>query len=112
MKNTSEAGRERILMICERKGITVNYLTTICDINPSTLQGIMSGKNGASIFTIERICMGMNYTFADFFSTKALLRLPSYPAKKKVTKNQENKAEVEQENNIVGESVIKVADEA
>ena len=81
-QSTSEAIIERILMICERKGITLHKLAKISEVSPSTLRRIVCGKTNASLETIEKLCKGLNYTFADFFSTKALRRLPSYPAKK------------------------------
>ena len=85
-QRTSEAITERILMICGKRQLTVSKFAEFCNLNPSTLNGIVSGKNNASIGTIEKICKATNLTFADFFSTKALRRLPSYPVKKKNSK--------------------------
>ena len=96
MQNTSEAIATRILMICGKKQLTASKFAEFCNLNPSTLNGIISGKNNASIGTIEKICKATNLTFADFFSTKALRRLPSFPVKKKVIKRQENMAIVEE----------------
>ena len=94
-QSTSEAIATRILMICGKKQLSVSKFAEFCKLNPSTLNGIISGKNNASIGTIEKICKATNLTFADFFSTKALRRLPSYPVKIKTARNKETDIPVE-----------------
>ena len=63
------AVRNRILELCKSKDITVNKLGTICGITQSTLKNIVSKRNGATVLTIKKICVGLNISIVDFFNT-------------------------------------------
>ena len=67
----STATRARILELCRKQKITINKLGTICGITQSTLKNIMSGRNGATVITIKKICDGLEITIGEFFSTPA-----------------------------------------
>ena len=60
---------ERILSLCQERNITVNKLGTICGITQSTLKNITSGRNGASILTVKKICDGLEFDIAEFFNS-------------------------------------------
>jgi len=70
-----EAVKNRILELCAEKNITVNKLGTICGITQSTLKNITSGRNGATVLTIKKICDGLDITIADFFNTSMFKKL-------------------------------------
>lgn len=70
-----EAVKNRILELCAAKNITINKLGTICGITQSTLKNITSGRNGATVLTIKKICDGLDITIADFFNTSMFKKL-------------------------------------
>ena len=61
------AVRERIFELCEKRNITINKLGTICGVTQSTLKNIMSGRNGATIITLKKICDGLEIDVIEFF---------------------------------------------
>ena len=42
---TTEAVRDRILHLCEERGLTINHLATICALPPSSIKNILYGKS-------------------------------------------------------------------
>ncbi len=65
---TGEAIKNRIIGLCENKGITVNKLATLCGITQSTLSNIISLRNNSTtVSTIKKICDGLEITLVDFF---------------------------------------------
>ncbi|MCL2695276.1 MAG: helix-turn-helix transcriptional regulator [Clostridiales bacterium] len=65
----STALRARIFELCDERNITYNKLGTICGITQSTLKNILSGRNGATVITIKKLCDGLEITIGEFFST-------------------------------------------
>ena len=64
------AVRYRILELRQQKGITViNKLGTICGITQSTLKNIASGRNGATVLTLKKICDGLEIDIIEFFNS-------------------------------------------
>jgi transcriptional regulator with XRE-family HTH domain len=60
---------KRILELCEAQKISIYRLADKSDITQSTLQNIVSGRNtDVMVGTIEKICLGLNMTLAEFFS--------------------------------------------
>ena len=70
-----KAVKNRILELCAAKNITINKLGTICGITQSTLKNITSGRNGATVLTIKKICDGLDITIAEFFNTSTFKKL-------------------------------------
>lgn len=69
--NTTEAVKTRILNLCWERDITINRLSTICGLPPSSIKNILYGKSkNPKILTIKIICDGLNITLGEFFSTK------------------------------------------
>ena len=68
--NTKEAIANRILQLCDEKGIAVNELANISGVAPSTVYSILNEKsqNPGSI-TIKKLCDGLEITLGEFFST-------------------------------------------
>ncbi|MBQ3074925.1 MAG: helix-turn-helix transcriptional regulator [Clostridia bacterium] len=65
-----EAVRLRILELCEKRGITVNRLSTLCGVTQSTLANITGGRNqSTTVSTIKKICDGMEISIGEFFDS-------------------------------------------
>ena len=69
------AVRERILALCQERKITINKLGTICGITQSTLENIVSGRNGVTVVTLKKICDGLEISIVGFFDTEEFLAL-------------------------------------
>ena len=68
--NIGEATRLRILELCEKNGMSVNRLGTVCGITQSTLNNIVNGRNNSTtISTIKKICDGLDMRVEDFFDS-------------------------------------------
>lgn len=64
-----EAIIQRILALCDERGLTVNKLSTICGMTQSTLNNIVNGRNkSTTASTIKKICDGLGITITDFFN--------------------------------------------
>ena len=67
---TIEAVRNRILILCGERGITINRLATLSALPPSSIKNILYGKSeNPKLITIKMICDGLDITLADFFDT-------------------------------------------
>ncbi len=63
-----EAVRRRILGLCAERGITVNKLATMSGVTQSTVNNIVSGRNGSTtVSTDKKPCAGRE-TSTDEFS--------------------------------------------
>ena len=63
--------KNRIFQLCGERNITINKLSTICGISPSSIKSILYGNSkNPKIITIKIICDGLNLTLGEFFSTK------------------------------------------
>lgn len=68
--NTKEAIANRILQLCDDKGIAVNALAGISGVSPSTVYSILNEKSqNPGAVTIKKLCDGLGITLGDFFST-------------------------------------------
>ena len=63
------AVRYRIIELCKNRGVTVNKLSAICGISQSTLNNIISGRNGTTILTLKKICDGLEIDNIEFFNS-------------------------------------------
>lgn len=69
--DTLAAIRNRILQLCEQRGITINKLSTLSGLSPSSIKNILYGKSkDPKILTIKKICDGLDMTLEEFFATK------------------------------------------
>ena len=60
----------RIMELIEDQDITVNYLSTISAVPPTTLKNIIHGYTvNPGIVTIKKLCDGLEITLGEFFST-------------------------------------------
>ncbi len=68
--DTVTAVRNRILQLCGERGITINKLSTISALSPSSIKSILYGKSqNPKLITIKMICDGLGITLGEFFST-------------------------------------------
>lgn len=69
--DTVTAIRNRILQLCEERGISVNRLAELSALPPSSVKNILYGKSrNPKIETIKLMCDGLGITLGEFFSTK------------------------------------------
>ncbi|MBO4940622.1 MAG: helix-turn-helix transcriptional regulator [Clostridia bacterium] len=63
--------KNRILYLCEEKGITINKLATESGVAPSTIKNILYGKSqNPGIVTLKMLCDGLGTTLTEFFNTE------------------------------------------
>ena len=63
-----EAIAQRILALCNERGITPNKLSTISGMTQSTINNIINtGSKNPTVSTIKKICDGLDITLAEFF---------------------------------------------
>ena len=68
--DTVTAVRNRILTLCEDRGISINKLSTISALPPSSIKNILYGKSqNPKLLTIKMICDGLEITLGEFFNT-------------------------------------------
>lgn len=68
--NIGIAVKERILELCDERGITVNKLATISGVTQSTLSNIISGRNNSTtVSTVKKLCDGLDISISEFFSS-------------------------------------------
>mgnify|MGYP003276649601 CR=1 FL=1 len=67
---TKQAITNRLLQLCNERGIAPNELANIVGINPSTIYSILGTKsNNPGVITIKKICDALELTLGAFFST-------------------------------------------
>ncbi len=68
--DTVSTMRNRILQLCDERGLTINKLATQSALPPSSIKNILYGKSmDPKITTIKKICDGLDITLGQFFST-------------------------------------------
>ena len=68
--NTKETIAQRILQLCEQRGIAVNELANISGVSPSTVYSILNEKSqNPGAITLKKLCDGLEITLGEFFST-------------------------------------------
>lgn len=70
-----EAVKNRMIELCNLHDISVNKLGTICGITQSTLKNITSGRNGATVLKVKKICDGLDMNIIEFFNTDTFRNL-------------------------------------
>ena len=68
--DTVTAVKNRILQLCEEHDMSINKLSMVCALPPSSIKNILYGKSrNPKLLTIKMICDGLDITLAEFFST-------------------------------------------
>ena len=74
--NTQEAVSARIVELCWQNDMTINGLTTVSAVPPSTLKNIVSGvSKNPGIVTIKKLCDGLNISLIEFFDAPVFREL-------------------------------------
>lgn len=74
--NTYSAVKNRILFLCEQKGMTIHKLATESGVAPSTIKNILYGKSvNPGVVTIKMLCDGLGITLCEFFTDEAFEQL-------------------------------------
>lgn len=64
------AARDRIIRLCDQRGITINKLATLSALPPSSIKNILYGKSkNPKLATIKMICDGLGMTMGEFFDS-------------------------------------------
>ena len=67
----TEAIQQRIRELCRERNITLNHLSMLCGMTPSTVHNIFARPNNSpTISTIKKICDGLDITLGEFFQTE------------------------------------------
>ena len=70
--NTKEAVAARILELCKERGISVNALTNISAVPPSTVYSMLNEKSqNPGVVSIKKLCDGLDISLREFFNTDA-----------------------------------------
>lgn len=65
----ASAVRDRILRLCSERNITINKLSSLSALPPSSIKNILYGKSrNPKLITIKTICDGLDMTLGEFFS--------------------------------------------
>lgn len=68
--DTRKAVANRLLKLGEEKNLSVNALSRISDVPPSTLKNIINvGSLNAGVVTLKKLCDGLEISLYDFFNT-------------------------------------------
>ena len=68
--NTITIARNRILVLCQERDITINKLANLSALPPSSVKNILYGKSqNPKLLTIKMLCDGFGITLGEFFNT-------------------------------------------
>ena len=64
------AVKNRLLVLCEEKRMSIHKLATESAVPPSTIKNILYGKSqNPGIVTLKMLCDGMGINIVEFFDT-------------------------------------------
>ena len=67
---TKEAIANRILQLCDERGIAVNELANISGVSPSTIYSMLNEKSkNPGVVSIQKICDGLDISIREFFNS-------------------------------------------
>ena len=65
---TKEAVAQRIIDLCNERGIAINALANISGVSPSTIYSMLNQKSqNPGVVSIKKICDGLEITVREFF---------------------------------------------
>ncbi len=68
--DTVSVVKNRILQLCGERQITINKLSTLSALPPSSIKSILYGNSkNPKLLTIKMICDGLDISLGEFFST-------------------------------------------
>lgn len=66
--DVGQAVKERILQLCDARGMSINKLCTISGVTQSTVNNLMSGRNrSVTVSTVKKLCDGLGIPLEEFF---------------------------------------------
>lgn len=66
--DVGQAVKERILQLCDARGMSINKLCTISGVTQSTVNNLMSGRNrSVTVSTVKKLCDGLGISLEEFF---------------------------------------------
>lgn len=66
-----DAIKERIVELCNERGIAINALANISGVSPSTIYSILYEKSkNPGICSIKKVCDGLNISIREFFDSE------------------------------------------
>lgn len=64
---------ERIRLLCQRRGLSINKLAAMSDIGQSTIDNLMNGHTlNPGVRTLHKIALAFSMTLAEFLDFKEL----------------------------------------
>lgn len=70
------ATKNRLLILCAEKHMTINRLSYESAVPPTTIKNILYGKSkNPGIATIKKLCDGLGITITEFFDTDVFRNL-------------------------------------
>ena len=67
------AVRNRILELCGERNISINKLSSLAALPPSSVKNILYGKSqNPKLLTIKMICDGLDITLGEFLQRRSL----------------------------------------
>lgn len=74
--DTYTAVKNRLLVLCEQKHMSIHKLAIESAIPPSTIKNILYGKSkNPGIVTIKMLCDGLDISLVEFFDTEVFRTL-------------------------------------
>ena len=68
--------KNRLLLLCEEKRMSIHKLAMESGVAPSTIKNILYGKSkNPGIVTLKMLCDGFGISIVDFFNTEDFFRL-------------------------------------
>lgn len=66
--NAKEAVARRIQVLCSERDLTINSLSNLCGVPPSTVYSILNQKSkNPGVISIQKLCDGMGLSLRTFF---------------------------------------------
>jgi len=70
------AVKNRLLVLCEEKRMSIHKLAIESAVPPSTIKNILYGKSqNPGVVTLKMLCDGLGITIVEFFNTPAFENL-------------------------------------
>ena len=66
--NAKQAVAQRILNLCNERGIAINTLANLSGVTPSTVYSMLNSKSqNPGVVSIKKLCDGLDITLRQFF---------------------------------------------
>ena len=68
--------KDRLLLLCEEKRMTINRLSYESAVPPTTVKNILYGKSkNPGVVTLKKLCDGLGISITEFFDTEIFKNL-------------------------------------